>query len=98
MLAVTNDCVIFQVFFSTPRKSFSVTLPSTEMRLTGPPGFQEFPGPSFLSFLKIKTMFISFQSAETSMDSQYWSNTIERRSEITSTVISGFLDELHQAP
>lgn len=60
MLAVINDCIIFQVFFQYSQNNllhnFTRHFPETDR-------------PSFLPFLKIKTMFISFQSAETSLDS-----------------------------
>lgn len=67
---MTNDYVVFQVFCRTPRIIFS-----NGVRLTGLP----FLSSSFLSFLKIGTMFARFELASgTSLDSQGDSKIFER--------------------
>lgn len=61
MFSMTNDCIIFQVFLTTPEQS-SVILPGAEVRQKG----LYLPRFSFLSFLKICTRSASFQSSGTS--------------------------------
>jgi len=70
--------------------------PGTEVRLTG----QEFPGSSFLPFLKMGTMFPFFQSPGTSPDCHNLSNIVESDMAMTSgnslrtlgSILSGPID------
>ena len=66
MLVTTNHHIYFSMCLSMAFRSYCyMILPATEMRLT----VLQFPGSSFLPFLRMGVMFLLFQSVGTSTDS-----------------------------